>query len=131
MTAIISRKTKARAKVEQILQRTAAPLTLEVLHQRLKRSLPKTAFSTVFRIMQRLEAEQLVTKSTWKDRGAVYEWAKRPHHHHVVCERCDAVADIDDRLIGYNEHKLTLSTGFTITHHTVELIGVCQPCQNK
>lgn len=127
----LTRNTKTKTKLEEILKVTQKPLTLYELYSKVKKSLPKTAYSTVFRIIQNLEKNKTVSKINWKDRGGLYEWAHRPHHHHIVCEKCDSVEDIDDKALGYNENKVVKDTGFIITNHTIEFMGICKPCQQK
>lgn len=123
------RQTKAREAVEQILSSYTAPIALSELHLFIKRSLPKTAFSTIFRIVQRLEAEQKIIRIDWRERGSRYEWADLPHHHHLTCQLCGKIVDIDDELLAYAETKISQKTGFKIKHHSIELEGICQDCQ--
>ncbi|MBA3550883.1 transcriptional repressor [Patescibacteria group bacterium] len=118
-------------KLEEIFKATKVPLTLHELYRRILKSLPKTAYSTIYRVVQKFEEEGIVSKVNWKDRGGLYEWANRPHHHHIVCEKCDSIEDIDDAVVGYNENKLVKDTGFIITNHTIEFMGICIPCQKK
>lgn len=125
------RATPTKLRIEEIFQATHHPLTLKQLHALVTQSLPKTAFSTTFRIVEQLERHCLISRVNWKDRGALYEWSQRPHHHHVVCQSCESVTDIDDKNIGYDEKKLAKETGFIITDHIVEFTGICKPCQTN
>ncbi|MDQ3076509.1 MAG: transcriptional repressor [bacterium] len=127
----LTRNTKTKIKLEEIFKATRKPLTLNDLYTRVARHLPKTAYSTVYRTIQKFEENGIISKVNWKDRGGLYEWANRPHHHHIVCEKCDCVEDIDDALVGYSENKLIKDTGFIITNHTIEFMGICKPCQKK
>lgn len=125
------RNTKTKAAVSQVLQSFAAPVALNDLHEFIKMSLPKTAFSTIFRIIQKLDQEGKVIKIEWGERGSRYEWAELPHHHHLVCQRCGMVADIDDGLLNYDDTKVRETTKYLVSHHSIELQGVCPPCQAK
>ncbi len=128
---IVTRTTKTKVTVEEILKATQHPLTLNDLYSKVSKKHSKTAYSTVFRIIQRFEKEGIVSKVTWKDRGGLYEWSNRPHHHHILCEKCDGVEDIDHKVLGYNENRVVKDTGFIITNHTIEFMGICKPCQQK
>ena len=125
------RNTQTKQAVAHVLQSFAAPIALGELHQFIKMSLPKTAFSTVYRILQKLEEEGKVIRIDWRERGSRYEWADLPHHHHIVCDDCGNVTDIDDSVIDFNESRVSKQTGFRIKHHSIELQGTCEPCQKK
>jgi Fe2+ or Zn2+ uptake regulation protein len=61
-SSTISRNTLTKEAVLHVFQSFSAPITLNDLHQFIKMSLPQTAFSTVFRIMQRLEQDGRVIR---------------------------------------------------------------------
>lgn len=125
------RKTPTQAAVIQILETFGAPIALGELYQFIKYSLPKTAFSTVFRVVRRLEQEGKVVAINWPERGSRYEWAGLPHHHHFVCEGCGTILDLTDTLIGYDNQYLSRQTGWQIDSHAIELRGRCQDCQRQ
>lgn len=124
-----SRNTRTKEAVSQILAAYASPIALNELYEFIKVSLPKTAFSTIFRIVKQLEEEGKIIPVDWRERGSRYEWADLPHHHHIVCQQCQKVVDIDDQTLNYNERKVAEKTGFTINHHSFELEGVCAECR--
>ncbi len=130
-TSVKQRNTQTKAAVSQILQTFAAPIALNELYQFIKISLPQTAFSTIFRIVQRLEQEGKVIRIDWRERGSRYEWAELPHHHHLVCKSCGSITDLDDTILGFKTTKVSEGTGFMITDHSIELQGICQSCQKK
>jgi Fe2+ or Zn2+ uptake regulation protein len=123
------RKTKASQLVADLLRTWAKPLSIQELHDRVRERAPSTAYSTVYRIVARLEAEGRVRRVDWRERGSRYEWAELPHHHHIVCSLCGRSVDIDDADLGFSEAKVRRATGFLIDHHSIELEGICPECQ--
>jgi len=128
---IPQRATATKKKIEQVFIKARAPISLKLLYSKVAAELPRTAYSTVFRIVKKYEEQGKLMRVNWKDRGAFYEWADMPHHHHLVCEKCDEVTDVTDQVIAFNAQKVTSVTGFIITNHSVELGGICAPCQKK
>lgn len=122
------RNTPARRLVTEILETTATPLSLRELHERVQEQLPTTAYSTIFRLAERLEKAGQITRVDWRERGSRFEWADRPHHHHVVCSDCGHTVDIADADLGFNERRIEKRTGFRIRHHSIELEGTCSDC---
>ena len=126
-----TRNTKTKSVVEKLLQKNHSPLSLGEIYKLVKKQLPKTAYSTVYRIIKKFESVEKVTRTDWKDRGGRFEFANRPHHHHLVCENCDSVVDIDDKILNFNERSISKNTGYIIKNHSIELTGVCSPCQQN
>jgi Fe2+ or Zn2+ uptake regulation protein len=123
------RNTRAARLVGDLLRTSTRPWTIQELHDRVREHLPATAYSTVYRIVGRLEAAGSVRRVDWRERGSRYEWAALPHHHHIVCSLCGRSVDIDDRDLGFSEEKVRQATGFLIDHHSIELEGICPDCQ--
>ena len=114
-----------------LLKNSALPLSIENLLQLLQIIHPKTAFSTVYRIMKDLEAEKLVLRVDWRERGSKYEWGQRRHHHHITCTVCSETRDVDDTVVSFNLDHVTATTGFTFRDHYLELEGICANCHER
>jgi len=125
------RRTPAKRKIEAIFKEAKVPLSLKHVYDRTVKILPKTAYSTVYRIILTLEKQKMLTRVNWRDRGVLYEWSGRSHHHHLVCEGCDEVRDLTDQSLSYSEAGIKKSTGYVINNHSIELSGLCRVCQNN
>ena len=123
------RKTPATRLVIDLLQTYAKPLSLQELHLRMRERLPKTAYSTVYRVISRLEAEGKINRVDWRERGSRFEWADLPHHHHIVCNVCGESTDVSDDDLGFSAGKIRAATGFVVDHHSIEVEGTCPDCQ--
>ena len=123
------RNTRALRLVGDVLRTYARPFSLQELHEHVQEALPATAYSTVYRIVGRLEADGRVRRVDWRERGARFEWADLPHHHHIVCSLCGRSVDLDDADLGFSEERVRAATGFLVDHHSIELEGICPDCQ--
>lgn len=115
--------------VGDLLRAYARPLSIHELHAHVRERLPSTAYSTVYRILLRLEAAGRVRRVDWRERGSRYEWAELPHHHHIVCSLCGRSVDLDDAELGFSEQRVREATGFLVDHHSIELEGICPDCR--
>lgn len=55
------------------------------------------------------------------------------HHHHLICQECGVVVDVTlpevvERAIDSGFETVAAASGFSPTHHTVDLYGVCADC---
>ena len=127
-----SRTTKTKKQVVKILSDSQAPLLMTEVFEQVRKTLPQTAYSTVYRIMQTFREEKKVAVVDWRERGNRYEWiSDHHHHHHLVCNTCGEVTDVDDSLLNFQETKIQKQTGFLVQDHSIEVFGLCSPCQER
>lgn len=53
----------------------------------------------------------------------------RVHHHHIVCEDCGRVAEVDDRGLSAAVEDIQQRTGWQVQTHRLELYGRCPSCR--
>ena len=84
-------------------------------------------FSTVFRALERLEADGLVRRVELGDGKARYE-AEGAHHEHVRCDRCGTVGEVPGCVVDEAVPRVQQLTGFRVTGHQILFSGVCPKC---
>ncbi|CAB4600100.1 unannotated protein [freshwater metagenome] len=98
---------------------------------------PGMAQSSAYRNLSVLEEAGVVRRLVTADDTARYELAEdlTHHHHHLICESCGSVIDIDvpaeleDGVTSFSS-SVAKSHGFRIEHHRLDLIGVCPACSS-
>jgi Fur family ferric uptake transcriptional regulator len=53
----------------------------------------------------------------------------KAHHHHIVCEQCGKVVEIENDTLEDVLGLIAKRHNFTLTKHVVELTGTCTQCQ--
>ena len=53
----------------------------------------------------------------------------RSHHHHIVCEVCGRVTEVQDLGLGAAIDQIQQRTGWQVETHRLELYGRCPECQ--
>ena len=53
----------------------------------------------------------------------------RPHHHHLVCEKCDGVTVITSDEVEKLIHQLAKIHSFAPSSHHFEIKGLCKSCR--
>lgn len=122
------RSTKARRGVLQVLSRQKKPISIESIGAKLN----DVNSVTLYRIMEAFEEVGIVRSCDVGHGHADYELvAGRPHHHHVVCQKCGIIEDIDlcgDEKV-FNKKALKQTKKFRgINLHTMTFFGSCKKC---
>ena len=83
---------------------------------------------TVYRILTSFLELGIVNKVQFDDKEARFELSNSGHHHHLVCEVCGLIEDIQlPENIFLKEVKN--KTDFKIKSHSLEFFGICDRCQ--
>ncbi|MFA6082331.1 MAG: transcriptional repressor [Patescibacteria group bacterium] len=125
------RQTQTKIAVSQYLANITKPVTIKDIYSAIKINNPSVAFSTAYRIIHQMEQQKEVIRIDWRERGSYYEPAHLEHHHHIVCNSCGLVIDVDHATINLNFHRIESLTHFIISEHSVEFRGLCEKCREK
>ncbi len=56
---------------------------------------------------------------------------EKHEHHHLVCQICGDVIDVQEDMLELLEERVFLTKGFTVTNHRVQFFGICKKCSNE
>jgi Fe2+ or Zn2+ uptake regulation protein len=87
--------------------------------------------ATVFRMLDLLADLEALERVDLPGGGHAYvACAPVRHHHHVICESCGRVADVDDQSLAAALDHVQRSTGWLVDSHRIELYGRCPRCRD-
>lgn len=126
------RLTKQRRLIwEALVAEPDAHLAADDLVERVQAELPRTSASTVYRTLELLVAEGLVERADLGADRTYYEPAAEHAHHHLVCERCGAVAHVHDDALGNLRDSVEDASGYRLGPGPVTLFGTCPACRGR
>ena len=122
--------TKSRLGVLADLSSQDRPSDAQEIHQRLVKQGMKLDQATVYRILEKFQALDIVKPVNFEDGKIRFELADH-HHHHMVCEDCGAIEIVEDCEIEKISDDLAKKHKFHITRHSLEFFGLCHNCDVK
>ena len=125
------RVTRQRIAVADALGAVGRQVSAQELYRRLRRRDPSIGRATVFRTLEALVAAGVARRLELD--GHVYGYvACRPeHHHHLACDRCGRVEEIDEAYIRPVAERVALDLGFRIDDARVDFYGLCASCARR
>lgn len=123
-----------RAIVDTIIESEGKHLTAEEIYDEVKKVCPEIGLATVYRTIQLFEQIGLVSKLQLNDGCSRYEivHSDEAHmHHHLICNKCNAVIEVEDDLLEQLEDRIKKQYQFQILDHSVKFYGICKKCQEK
>lgn len=126
MTKIGKRFTKPRKAIFHALTNFEKPVTIKEIYHFLKNSID---LASIYRTLDLMKQSAVVNEIEFGDGKKRYELVTgKNHHHHLVCENCGDVTDIEmkeEQLL----NKIKTKNDFRIKRHELEFFGLCQNCQ--
>jgi len=85
--------------------------------------------TTIYRQMETLTTKGHISEVDLGDGTKRYELSTKGHHHHLVCMKCNSIAecDIND---DFSEIEISIrkQKKFQILKHSLEFFGLCHNC---
>lgn len=106
-------------------------LTAVEIFEHISTRLPAVNPSSVYRALDRLASEGLVSVSDMGSGANVYEFVHQKIHHHLVCHICGKNTLMNDQLVKDFFMRVEASSEYQITTNHLVLFGVCPECKAR
>src|SRR3989442_1845224 len=104
-------------------------LSAQELYDRLHTTQPRLGRATVFRALEAQVQDGMARRLERSGHVSVYVACDPEHHHHLVCERCERVEDLDEKLLQPLLRSVDSRYGFHVNHTALDIYGLCASCQ--
>lgn len=121
------RVTPQRQAIIQILDDSDRPLNVEEILSRMIGY--RSGIPTVYRNLQQFVHQGWVEALVGPDQVMRFiRCHSVKHHHHVQCEGCGRMVEVEGCSLGKALETMGTRSGFRITRHQVQLFGLCPKC---
>jgi Fur family transcriptional regulator, peroxide stress response regulator len=115
---------------EALSDRTDHP-TPDQVYAAVKDALPGVSRTTVYRVLETLVRVGVLAKASSPSAAGRVD-PRTSRHHHLVCQRCDRLFDVDDGAVPHRLHPPDVrGQGFTIADYSIYFTGLCASCQKQ
>jgi Fur family ferric uptake transcriptional regulator len=90
---------------------------------------PHLSLSTVYRTLNKLKEVGLVHELHLDEDHHHYELAGKGNHHHLICQGCGKVIEINCLFVDEILTHIKTEHGFKVTNAQIEFTGYCADCQ--
>ncbi len=130
-----TRLTKQKQEFRRFLEvNKDKDMTVAEMAELLKASGSDMGIATVYRAVNRLEAEGILIKTVVGATGkATYRYASSDESvrsaHRVFCTCCGKTVDLTYKFTDKLDKNVSDATGFSITDHQIMFYGLCKDCR--
>lgn len=122
--------TPQRLMVLKCVEEADSHISAEEIHAQVSLRYPQMNFSTVYRTLELVKKLGLVTEIDLGDGRARYQcMGKGRYHHHLVCEKCGEIIDMEESILSPLWATLQQKYDFKVNMKHLAFFGLCPKCQ--
>ncbi len=125
------RLTPQRLMILSAIESSHDHISAEEIYTQVAGRYPHVNISTVYRTLELLKRLGMVYEINLGEGRIRYHAEKRGHHHHLVCQNCGAVIDIDEAKMSSLKDALFKDYGFKAELRHVAIFGLCKDCRKS
>ncbi len=122
------RLTPQRMLVLSAIESTDHHISAEEIYAQVAAKYPHVNISTVYRTLELLNRLGLVTETDMGGGRVRYHPAGKGHHHHLVCQECGRVIDLDEVVLSQLKSIIKKEYNFTADMRHLAFFGRCAGC---
>ena len=123
------RLTPQRMMILEAVEAADDHISAEEIYTRVCDRYPHLNISTVYRTLELLNELGLVTETDMGDGRVRYHSIKKGHHHHLVCQKCGRIIDLDESVLSPLRDILSREYNFNADLKHLAFFGLCSNCQ--
>ena len=128
LQALGYRLTPQRMMVIAAIEGTDSHISAEEIYNQVKAKYPQVNISTIYRTVELLKRLGLATETDMGEGIVRYHSGEKGHHHHLVCQRCGKVVDLDESVLFSFKETLRQEYGFEADLRHLAIFGHCLNC---
>ena len=117
------------AILEYLIENHTHP-TADEIYQALSPDFPNISVATIYNNLRVFKSIGIVKELTYGDASSRFDFNTH-NHYHVICEKCGKIVDFHYPQLDEVEQLAQHITEFDVTHHRMEIYGICKECKDK
>lgn len=124
------RLTPQRLMILKCVEEAGSHISAEEIYAQVSVRYPQMNLSTVYRTVELAKGLGLITETDFGDGRARYHcMGKGRHHHHLVCEKCGKVIDLEETILSPLWASLREKYDFNVDMKHLAFFGLCPKCR--
>ena len=124
------KRSRQREQILSTLRNTDTHPTASWIYDELKKEFNNLSMGTVYRNINILIDQNLVTKIESGSSFDRFDANVEPHYH-FICRECGSVYDIDQPVMNELDQKVNASTEHEVEEHRINFYGRCKSCAQE
>lgn len=125
------RLTPQREMVLDAVHECQGHVSAEEIYAKVQARNPYVHISTVYRTLELLKELHMVCEIDLGGGAVCYELTDERRHHHLICQECGGVLEVDDEVLAPLRDTLRQEYGFEARLDHLAIFGCCRRCEKR
>lgn len=122
------RLTPQRMMILEAIEDSDNHISAEEIYTQVVAKYPRVNISTIYRTLELLKRLGMVTETDLGGGRVRYHPLDKGHHHHLVCQKCGAIIDLDESVLSPLKGTLLREYKFIADLRHLGIFGRCLNC---
>ena len=123
------RLTPQRLMILKAVEDADSHISAEEIYAQVRTYYPQMNISTVYRTLELVKELGLVTETDMGDGRVRYHCMGKGHHHHLVCEKCGSIIDMEETILDPLWSEIERKYNFKVDMKHLVFFGLCAGCR--
>jgi Fur family transcriptional regulator, peroxide stress response regulator len=124
----MSRKSVQREAILRIVKNTTSHPGADWVYDQVRKEITSISMGTVYRNLKLLAQAGQIRELDIPGSASRFDGSSSKHHH-LICEKCGRIFDLDEAIELKVEARIFQKTGFQVKRQYLKFIGLCSDCQ--
>ncbi len=125
------RLTPQRLMILKAIEDADSHISAEEIYAQVRTRYPQMNISTVYRTLELVKELGLVTETDMGDGRVRYHCMGKGHHHHLVCQKCGQIIDVEEAIVAPLWAEIQSKYNFKVDMKHLAFFGQCSKCQKE
>jgi Fur family transcriptional regulator, peroxide stress response regulator len=126
----MSRKSLQRDAILRVVKNTTSHPGADWVYDQVRKEIPNISLGTVYRNLRLLSQSGEIRELEIPGSASRFD-GRTIDHHHLICEKCGRIFDLDEGIDPEIETRIFKETGFEVKKQYLKFIGLCSDCQKQ
>ena len=126
----MSRKSIQRDTILRVIKNTTSHPGADWVYDQVRKKIPNISLGTVYRNLRLLAQTGEIKELDIPGSSSRFDGSNSKHHH-LICEKCGRIFDLNESVDPTMEARITQKTGFKVKRQYLKFIGLCSDCQKQ
>ena len=123
------RLTPQRIMILSAIENSDSHISAEEIYLQVRARYSHMNISTVYRTLELLSELGLVTETVMGDGRVRYHSIGKGHHHHLVCQGCGEIIDVEESMLSRLWDEIGQRYDFKVDMKHLAFFGLCSKCR--
>jgi Fur family transcriptional regulator, peroxide stress response regulator len=124
----MKKRSKQKETILKVLHNTSLHPSADWVYDQVRREIPNVSLATIYRNLRLLKEAGYIQKVDLSSEQGRFD-GNTGDHYHLRCKKCGLIIDLDEPVRRSIEARVARKTGFKVTGHRLEVMGLCPECQ--